>query len=233
MSKLIRNANLSTTVSVGEKHFNFDQEKLAEQRLARLFPVVAFMTDADGAKFIPIEEVFKIEQLHLSALEKAKETGRKLGHQAGLDEGLAKAKDVLRDFEKAIKDAVDQREALLEEARHKVLELVFQIARKVTFDAITLDPEATCKIISGVIDSLVDRSRLKIHVHPEHLPTVEQNIDSFLKGAATIKEISVVADPRVRHGGCFIETPNGDIDARLESQLDVLEDALLSEREES
>ncbi|MBU8934568.1 MAG: hypothetical protein KOO62_11265 [candidate division Zixibacteria bacterium] len=233
MSKLIRNASVGATVYVGDRHVDWDRERQAEQHLAKMFPVVAIMTDADGVKFIPIEEVFKMEKLHNQALANAKEEGRKLGHKAGLSEGLIKAEKVLHQFETAVMDSISQRESLLEEARQNVLELVFQMARKVTYDAIKLDPEVNCEIISGVIDSLVDRSRLKIRVNPDHLPIVEQNIDAFLKGATSIKEISIAPDPRVRYGGCFIETPNGDIDARLESQFEVLEDALLSDREES
>ena len=81
-------------------------------------------------------------------------------------------------------------------------------------------------MIRGVIDSLIDRSRLKIKVNPDHLPIVEQNIDRFLEGSTTIKELAIEPDPRVKHGGCFIETPTGDIDARLESQFDVIADTL-------
>ena len=141
-------------------------------------------------------------------------------------------REVLSQFEAAIKDAIDQRAAMLEEARQGILDLVLLISRKVTFDAVEADPELTLKMIDGVINSLLDRSRLKIKVNPDHLPIVEQNIDNFLKGSATIKEIKIEADPRVRHGGCFIETPTGDIDARLESQFEVVEGAILTDEEE-
>jgi flagellar biosynthesis/type III secretory pathway protein FliH len=35
----------------------------------------------------------------------------------------------------------------------------------------------------------------------------------------------------VKYGGCFIETPTGDIDARLESQFEVISDAVLGAEE--
>ena len=60
---------------------------------------------------------------------------------------------------------------------------------------------------------------------------IEQGIDRFLGGSTSIKELTVVPDPRVRFGGCFIETPTGDIDARLESQFEVIEDALRIDEE--
>ena len=139
---------------------------------------------------------------------------------------------MLQQFNQAIADAITQREILLNEAREKILELVIQISRKVTFDALTVDPESTLMMIRGVIEGLVDRSKLKIKVNPDHLPIVEQNIDQFVPKSATLKEVTIEADARVRYGGCLIETPTGDIDARLESQFEVLQEAILSREEQ-
>jgi flagellar assembly protein FliH len=143
-----------------------------------------------------------------------------------LEKGLDEARKVLKQFEKAVEDAVAQRIELLEEAKQKILEMVIQISRKVTFDALQIDPETTMAMIEGVINQLVDRSRLRIKVHPTHLPQMEQSMNRFLSSSTSIKELTFEADPRVRIGGCFIETPTGDIDARITSQFDVIEDAL-------
>lgn len=232
-SNIIRRAKEAPTVYVGEKNLDFDRENLAASKLGDLFPIVSIMTDSDGARFIPIEEVFKIEKLHQEACLKSFEDGHKKGYDAGLKEGLKRAENVLKEFDNAIGDAVNQRHQLIDESKQKLLEMILQISRKVTFDAIEVDPESTLKMISGVIDSLLDRSKIKILVNPDHLPIIEQNIDIYLKGSTTIKELAVVPDARVRYGGCFIETPNGDIDARLESQFEVIEDTLLSNGTES
>lgn len=232
MSKIIRHSVPASTVFIGEKHHDFEKEKQAEKRLGSIFPAVSVLTDADGARLIPIQEVFKIEQTLREEIEKAREEGYKGGHQAGLEQGLAEATKVLEQFDQAIKDAIAQREALLEEAREKVLDLIIQISRQVTFDAVEIDPEVTSKMIGRVIDSLVDRSRLKIKVNPGHLPVIEQGIDRFLAGSTSIKEISIEPDPRVRYGGCFIETPTGDIDARFESQFEVMGETLMAGEEE-
>lgn len=222
---------------IGEKHLDREKEVTAERKLGELLPDVVVLTDPDGAKLIPVQEVDKIERFLNEQVRKASQTslrsGDKAGYDRGLAEGLAKASEVLGQFDAAIKDAVAQRETLLVEAKQKILDLVIQISRKVTFDAVKADPELTLEMISGVIDSLVDRSRLKIRVHPDHLPIIEQNIDTFLKGSTTIKEIAIESDPRVRYGGCFIETPTGDIDARLESQFEVIEETILASEERS
>lgn len=235
MSRIIRHSQAAPTVYIGDRQLDRDKEAAAECKLSALLPDVQVYTDPDGAKLIPVQEVDKIDRFIRSQVQQASEQasreGTRQGYERGLDEGLAKAREVLKQFERAIKDAVTQRETLLEQAKRKILDLVMQISRKVTFDAVKADPEVTLGMISGVIDSLIDRSRLKIKVHPDHLPIVEQNINSFLTGSATIKEIAIQPDPRVRFGGCFIETPTGDIDARLESQFEVIEETILASEE--
>lgn len=229
MSRILRHVRVAPTVMVGEKHLDHERQRAAATTIGRLFPSVAITTDPDGARFIPIEEVYEIEGAFGKACEESYQKGLKEGQAAGLKQGLAKAEQVLRQFDAAIKEAINQRAIMLDEAKQKILELVLQISRKVTFEAIQADPERTVQLINGVINTLLDRSRIKIKVNPNHLPIVEQNIEQFLKGSAMIKEVAIEADPRVKYGGCFIETPHGDIDARLESQFEIIAETLLSD----
>ena len=230
MSKILRIVTEAPTVLIGEKHHDARAEAEAENVLRQMFPAVGITTSPDGSRQIAIEEIYSIAEIHTRECEQARKDGYDSGYKEGYDEGLGKgleeAKKVLGQFDQAIKDAVGQRSALLEEAKHRVLDLVLKISRKVTFDTIEADPEVTAEMINKVINRLIDKSRIKIKVHPDHLPLVEQSVDCFLAGSSAIKELSIEADSRVRFGGCFIETPTGDIDARVESQFDVIEDVI-------
>ncbi len=228
LSKILRNTTTGPKVYVGEKHLDLEKEKVAQNRLSSLFPTVSVITDSDGSRFIPIQQMIELETCLNEQKKESYDEGYKLGYEKGLQQGLKKAQEVLQNFENSIKAAVTQREVLLEESREKVLQLVVKICRKITYGAVEVDPEKTLHIINGVIDSLIDRSHLKIKVNPQHLTIVEQNVNAFSQGTTLIKQIEIVADQRVKYGGCFIETPTGDIDARLNSQMDVIEDLLLT-----
>ena len=165
---------------IGEKQRDALAEARSADRLGSSFPDLSLITTQDGARLIPISETEKLDDRLDAECEKARKQGFDQGHNAGLDKGLDEARKVLRQFEQAIHDAVNQRAALLEEAKQKVLELVVQISRKVTFDGLEIDQEATMVMIEGIINQLVDRSRLRIKVHPHHLPLMEQNMDRFL-----------------------------------------------------
>jgi len=231
LSKIIRYVTESPPVFIGERHEETATELRAEATLREFFPVVSFVTAADGARLIPISEVVKFKSILDESCESARHDGFEKGHTGGLEEGLADARNVMSQFEQAVKDALGQRESLLQEAKQNILQLVLKVAKKVTFDAVNVDREAAATMISGVIDQLTDRSQLKIKVNPDFLPIVEQQIDRLLSGSTSIKELKLQADPRVQCGGCFIETPSGDIDARLESQFEVIETVLSDEGE--
>ncbi|MCX6834108.1 MAG: hypothetical protein NTW07_03065, partial [candidate division Zixibacteria bacterium] len=143
MSKLIRNAVVAPTVFIGEKQHDALAEARAEQKLRQLIPSVALVTTLEGSKLIPLGEVFKLEKRVREESESAHSQGYEHGHKVGLEKGLDEARRVLRQFEKAIQDAVNQRIELLEESRQKILELVIQISRKVTCDGLRIDSEAT------------------------------------------------------------------------------------------
>jgi len=228
LSKIIRHSKEAPPIYIGERHLETTLEKEAEDTLHRIFPVVSFLTAPDGVKLVPIQEVHKFKAVMDEECVKARKTGYEEGYHKGLEEGREDARKVLRQFEGAINDVVNQRESLLSETKQKILELTIQIAQKTTFDAINVDREATVTMIERVIGQLADRSRLKIRVNPDFLPIVEQQIDRLLGSSTSIKELTFEGDPRVRSGGCFIETPTGDIDARLESQFDVIRETMFS-----
>jgi flagellar biosynthesis/type III secretory pathway protein FliH len=227
-SKIIRHVVPAATVFIGERQHDALAEVRAEDTFSRLFPTASLITGVDGAKLMPVLEVHKLEAHLRREQEQAQRRGHEEGHKQGLEKGLAEARKVLKDLEGSIQDVINQRARLLEESKQKILDLVLQISKKVTFDALEIDREATVGLIDGVINQLVDRSRIKIKVHPSHLPVVERHLERFLSGSTAIKDIKIEADPRVRLGGCFIETPTGDIDARLESQFEVVGEVLHS-----
>jgi len=228
LSNILRNTTTAPTVFIGDNQLDSQAEAQAEDHLSQLFPMVSVLTSPEGERLIPIQEISKIEAEYHKGKEQAYREGFQSGEKTGQDKGLEEARKILDQFQQAISDAVKQRELLLEEAKQKVLNLVIKVSKKVTYDAVEIDREATAVMIARIIDQLIDRSRLKVKVHPDHLPVVEQNINRFISSANYVKDITFEADPRVRYGGCFIETPGEDIDARLESQFEVISDVMQS-----
>lgn len=224
-------------VVIGEYTIDRETEKKADAIARDSYPDLIIITTSQGKRFIPLQQLAMLEEQFQTAREAARRTGfeegRQSGYAAGLKAGQEEAERVVASLSGLVADVTRQREAILIEAKDKILEMVLKISEKVTFAAAKADPNLTAAIISGAIDQLLDKSKIVIKVHPDHLAVVEQYIDRFRGSDTSIKEFAIEADPRVRTGGCFIETPSGDIDARLESMLDVIAQALLESGEKA
>jgi flagellar assembly protein FliH len=218
-------------IFIGKEAVNRQALQEAEQLLQSRHPDLKVTTTADGKRQISLPDILLLEKTHRQEKEAAEkaayDSGREAGYSAGLEKGREEARKVVASLSKALSDITGQRDAILQEAREKIFELVLKISERLTFSAAAIDPDVTMSIINGAIDQLLDKSKLKVKVHPNHLPEVEQHIDRFRGADTKIKEFILEADPRVRAGGCFIETPAGDIDARLDSMYEVIKQSIL------
>ncbi|MFQ5608566.1 MAG: FliH/SctL family protein [Candidatus Zixiibacteriota bacterium] len=194
--------------------------------LENKYPDVRVETGLDGQQYIPLQEIERLDRRVEDFCKKNLTEGEKSGYERGLAEGRATAQKAFDELARATKDALSQRETLLREAEADIIDLTLKLARKLVFDVARVDPDVTARVVKGAIDSMVDKREMTVKVHPDHLPHLEQLMDEFQSVSTEIRKLTLEPDPRVGYGGCFICTPSGDIDARLESQFEVIEEAV-------
>ena len=235
MSNVRSLARAETAILVGGSQVDLQAERRAETQAAEKYPQLSITVAPDGIRRMPLRQLLLLEQDFDRAGQSAYERGKQEGHQAGYAQGMAagqrEARDVVASLSPMVADITAQREAILVGAKDHVLQLALKIAEKLTFGAAAINPGITFSIIEGVIRQLTDKSHITVKVHPDHLPVLKEQIEKFGSRDNGVKDLRLEADPRVRHGGCFIETPAGDIDARLDSMYEVLRQALAAGEE--
>lgn len=82
--------------------------------------------------------------------------------------------------------------------------------------------------IVQAISSVRDKSNLILHVSPRDYEDY-QLLEAEIKERAVLPDLSIVADPRIDLGGCIIQTDSGGWDARIETQLKKLKEALFDD----
>lgn len=124
--------------------------------------------------------------------------------------------------------AKEQRVEALHTVEQDVLKLSVKIAEKIIGREITLDGNARGEIVLTALRQARQQEMMTVRVNAGDLPLIEkmrERIDAF--GRARF--LDFVADQSIGEGGCLIESASGTIDARLETQLRVLEKALLAQ----
>jgi len=149
------------------------------------------------------------------------EAARQEGYAAGLAEWNTILVEAWRSYER-----------LLAQGETELIQLAVRIAEKIVGEELKINADAIVCIVREAV-RLARRARtLLIQVSPECEMRVRDNIDSFRSLLGNSAVITVIADPGVAPGGCLVESDVGIIDARLETQLNSLEQALLGRAEQ-
>lgn len=178
----------------------------------------------------PLEEV---RALHAAELEAVRAQAFAEGHAAGRSEAEA----LLGPASQALVEAAAQlraaREDAAREAEHAAVALGLRIAEQATYAAVAVEPERVVAVVRGALRRLVERERVTLLVHPDDLEAVRGATDRLVGELGGIGHLEVQAERRLARGGAIVRTPDGDVDATLESKLDrareVLEEALREE----
>jgi flagellar assembly protein FliH len=159
----------------------------------------------------------------LSAARREADAIRALAHAEGLAGGR---EDALAELEPAAAALDRAAAALREEAvaaagrlEAGAVDLALFLAEKVVGAAVAVDPALVVESVRGALRGLVERERVTVLVNPDDLELVRGAIGGLAATLGGIEHCEVQAERRVTRGGAVVRTPDGDVDARLETKL--------------
>jgi flagellar assembly protein FliH len=159
-----------------------------------------------------------------------REAARAEGFAAGQAEAIAALEPALAALQQAAAAVQADRVAAAARLERQAVELALMLAEKVLAGAIAVEPERVVESVRGALRGLVERERITVLVHPDDLELVRETMDGVRATLGGIEHCEVQAERRVARGGCVVRTPDGDIDARVETKLqrarEVVEQAL-------
>jgi type III secretion protein L len=130
------------------------------------------------------------------------------------------------EFTEIIAAAMQKRETMERELEKELLQLSVKLAEKIIGREINGSKKTIVDIVSNALRNVRQQQQLIIRVNPTDLPQLEDAKSSFTHSGRA-EFLYFEPDPKVSAGGCVIESEVGTVDARLETQLKILERALL------
>ncbi len=145
--------------------------------------------------------------------------------RAGLDAGRAEAAALAAAL---LAGARAEAARAMTEAPPVAAALAAKMAERIVGHAVALAPQTMAEIVAAALARSQPRdAAVTVRLHPDDLPAVSARKDALAAQAPAAAAIALVADETVGHHGCVIETAHGRVDARLETQLAALEQAIL------
>lgn len=154
----------------------------------------------------------------------------------GLEKGRADMMAAYEErFEKstaALTNAMDElarvhhRDIALKES--EIVRLAVAIAKRIIGDARN-DASVVQHVVTKAIQKVSDPRELTIRLNPEDVDVIAEMKATLLPGEDSDTVIHLQPDASIGRGGCIIETKLGDVDARIEQQVSIIETMLSAE----
>lgn len=199
----------------------------ASDRILRGFIPKDEVADAAAWEFAPLTgnatRKTGTEQLLSERERRAFERGRAQGRAEGLQQAATQRASHAQQLDQVLR-ALRARFVELESGgADATLDLALAIARQVLRREVQLGRETVLPVLREAISTLIDQqSHPRVHLHPQDLELLHADLDAD----GLFSHCRFVADPAVSRGGCRVETPKGEIDARLGTRWQCVLDAL-------
>jgi flagellar assembly protein FliH len=178
----------------------------------------------------PAEQQLRVGQA-VDVLESARaeadairEAARQEGFDAGYAAGLGAAEQFFAPSVQALATAHaalgDERTRVADDVERHAIDLAVRIAEKALSASLEVRPEHVVDVVRGSLRRLLERDRVLVMVHPEDLDVLREATAELKASLGGIGELDVQAERRVGRGGAIVRTATGEVDARLETQLE-------------
>jgi flagellar assembly protein FliH len=251
MSNLIRSNNVSF-VSSGKKVTESEQQNQKQENVVETQPMMTvdehqqMIEKLQQKHFKQIEkakdDAFKsgVNQATESASDAAYEKGFSDGKAEGISIGKTAQKDQVDSEQAALNDTLVKQEeafsAILKDLDGQLLseiemfesigvELVFEVLLKILGSKAvnrTLIEEVLAQCLHKCISTKVVKVRVSVS---DYQLIIKKALDEHV--TSLLEHVEVTPDVQILPGGCIVETGSGNLDARLENQLQTFKDYLI------
>jgi flagellar assembly protein FliH len=183
------------------------------------------------------------------------ETARQAGYQEGLAAGLqegrqkgqaealaatdAQLKDLTARWSQTLELLHQHMPAHIADARTDLIRLALHIAARITHQEARRNRhvapaivEEALRMVAGGTGAPGTGRRVTLHVHPQEVDALQKYVPELLSKIRSIEDVQIRPDESLSPGGCILRCGAGEIDARIETQLDRISDELLGQPDE-
>jgi len=169
---------------------------------------------------------------HREGLEAGLAEGRKQGHDEALAAAAAQLKDLAARWSQTLEVLHQHMPEHVADARTDLVKLALAIARRVTHQEALRNRQVTAAVVEETLRTAGAARRVALHVNPLEVDALAEYLPDLLGKLRSIEEVELTADEGIAPGGCELRCGAGQIDARIETQLDRIAAELLGEKEE-
>jgi len=172
-------------------------------------------------------ENMKIDTKRLE--EKAYLKGFEKGEKDGLESAGRRIELLLNSLKEALLGFQKAKKEILLNCERETVKLAFAIAKKIVCQEVATDKNIVLNVVKEALRKVENHKNIKIRLCPADLQFMN-DVKSQIPGLMEdFDKVQFEADESIMGGGCVIDTRFGDIDARIDKQLQAVEEVFNAE----
>ena len=168
------------------------------------------------------------EQFYQEGYNEGLARGQSEGEKIGAALAASKIEPLLKSLQSGVMQLKNIRQETYRHIELEVVDLALAIARQVVCREIEMDKEVVICVAREALSKVEDAARINIKMSPSDLQFINETKYQLSDLIDKIDNITLEAEESVESGGCIIETNLGEIDARIEKQLQAVEESFRS-----
>lgn len=167
-----------------------------------------------------------------------REDARRIGYEEGLEvarkdvearltaEFEMRIENLRADLDKILETIETQRVELWKNAEKEILAFSLDIARKVIKTEVHQEKTVVLEVIRQALRRVVDKDQVRIRINPADIELVRAQREDLMLVLDGARNLEIIDDRRIEAGGCVVETSAGTIDAKIDTQFEVITHSL-------
>lgn len=169
-------------------------------------------------------------QLDQETIEQAMDRGFEQGYQEGLARAEAELRQqydsMLQEASQILEQSYVLKQQIIQESEPFLIELSCSIAEKIVDRQLTLESEWVIELIQKVLSRRREKGIIALCVSPSQFSYIQDAREELLLHLDSQAELQIIPDASVQDRGCVIRSSFGSIDARIDTQLNEIKNAL-------
>ncbi|NOU93434.1 flagellar assembly protein FliH [Paenibacillus sp. LMG 31456] len=205
-----------------------DAETFAEEQIRTAMDEAAAIRQQVQAE----SEVWWNEQRQrdIDLQNQLKDEGFQQGYQDGIKQSETELREqydgMLQEASQILDQAYVLKQQIIQESEPFLIELSCSIAEKIVERQLTVEPEWIIELVQHVLSRRREKGIITLCVAPTHFSNIQDAREELLLHIDSQAELQIIPDPSVHDHGCVVRSSFGSIDARIDTQLKEIKNAL-------
>jgi len=170
-----------------------------------------------------LEEYIQIAQSDFDrelqfSYDKGLEEGKLIGYQKAEEDFRKKFENLTKTFQRF----EEEKQNFFQKSEKVLIDFTLKIAEKILGELPRFLPGLIAQSVKKVLNVLGNEAMVEVYLNPEDMKDFKDLHQSFERALPNVERIVVKPDERITRGGCVVDTENGKVDARIETQIHTL-----------